>query len=558
MDCFQVGHKRMSIPLAALKNVLVVSCQAAPGDPLENVDALRRIALASVRGGAGGLRLNGADCIAAIRPETRVPIIGIKKAYLNGQLRITPDFAAAVELAKAGADIIALDCTNRVWSAGDPWQQLVERIHQELHLSVMADIATCEEARAAAAAGADMIGTTLHGYTEQTQNSRGFSWTLLADVIHETGRPVIAEGHISTPAEARRAILAGAWCVVVGSAITRPGSITANFVHAIQHSLNSGSAIGVDIGGTWIKAGLVDLEGRISVPARIPTQARGGREAIASATAQAIDRVLRSARGDGIEPIGLGIASAGVIDVRNGTVYAATENLPGWSGFELRAFAERRFQLPTCVENDSHAAVLAEMCFGSARHLSNFAAITIGTGVGGGVVLNRKLIRGQHGFAGAFGHSTIFFDGWPCTCGRAGCLEAYVSASALAREYRDISDAGGDDPGLGDAEMALKVSQLASGNDPIAREAYSALAGYLAKGVANLFNILDPEVVIVSGGLVKGKPWFVADVERRVEQMLHFGSLRKPCVQLASAGDQAGILGAAVAVFNTQEEVHFY
>ena len=79
-----------------------------------------------------------------------------------------------------------------------------------------------------------------------------------------------------------------------------------------------------------------------------------------------------------------------------------------------------------------------------------------------------------------------------------------------------------------------------------------------AKGVANLFNILDTEVVIVSGGLVKGKPWFVADVERRVEQMLHFGSLRKPCVQLASAGDQAGILGAAVAVFNTQEEVHFY
>lgn len=542
----------MPISLAALKDTLVVSCQAAPGDPLENIDALRRIAMASVRGGAGGLRLNGADCIAAIRPDTRVPIIGIKKAYLNGHLRITSDFAAAVELAKAGADIIALDCTDRVWSVGDPWQKLIGRIHKELHLPVMADIATCEEARAAAAAGADIIGTTLQGYTEQTQNNSGFSWSLLADVIHETGRPVIAEGHISTPAEARRAILAGAWCVVVGSAITRPGSITANFVHAIQRPLNSGTAIGVDIGGTWIKAGLVNVEGHISISERIPTNARGGREAIVSATAQAIDHVLLSARREGIEPIGLGIASAGVIDVRDGTVFAATENLPGWSGFDLQKFAEKRFRLRTRVENDAHAAVLAEMCFGSARHLGNFAAITIGTGVGGGVVLNRKLIRGQHGFAGAFGHSTIRLDGRPCTCGRAGCLEAYVSASALAREFKDRCDADVDRDGLADSDVAWKVSQLADANDPIARQAYFAVAGYLAEGIASLCNVVDPEAVIIAGGLVEGKPWFTEEVEKRVAQMLHFGALRRPSIQLAAAVNEAGVLGAAVAVFNAQ------
>ena len=542
----------MMTPCAALKDVLVVSCQAAPGDPLENVDALRRIALACLRGGAGGLRLNGGDCIAAVRPDTSVPIIGLKKAYLDGRLRITPDFAAAVELAKAGADIIALDCTDRIWPAGEPWQQLVKRIHQELHLPVMADIATLEEARAAAAAGADMIGTTLYGYTEQTAHTHGFSWSLLQDVLRETGRPVVAEGHISTPEEARRAITAGAWCVVVGSAITRPGTITASFMRAIQPPFKSSSAIGVDIGGTWIKAGLVDQEGCVRFPARVPTGARGGREAIVSATADAIDQVLRAARHQGLEPIGLGIASAGVIDVHDGKVFAATENLPGWTGFDLRAFAEQRFQLPTCIENDAHAAVLADMHFGFARHLRNFVVITIGTGVGGGIVVDRKLIRGQHGFAGSFGHTTIRQNGRPCTCGRAGCLEAYVSASALAREFRGRSDAHVDTEALTDADLAWKVSQLADAGDPIARQAYFAMAGYLAEGIASLFNVVDPEAIILAGGLVEGKPWFTEEVEKRVAQMLHFGALRRPRVQLAASMNEAGVLGAAVAVFNAQ------
>ena len=402
----------MTSPLAALKDVLVVSCQAAPGDPLENVDTLRRIALACLQAGAGGLRLNGGDCIAAVRPDTKVPIIGLKKSYAGGRLRITPDFAAAVELANAGADIIALDCTNRTWPGGEPWQRLVERIHQELQLPVMADIATLEEARAAAEAGAEMIGTTLHGYTEETEHAHGFSWTLLADAIRETGRPLVAEGHIETPEEAQRAIMAGAWCVVVGSAITRPGTITSGFVRAVRQRHRSGCVIGVDIGGTWIKAGLVDREGYIRFPARVPTDAPGGREAIAAATAAAIDQVLQSARQHDVEPVALGIASAGVIDVSAGTVFAATENLPGWTGFDLRAFAEKKFHLPTWIENDAHAAVLADMHFGSARNLQNFVAITIGTGIGGGIVVDRKLIRGQHGFAGSFGH-TINSTEWP-------------------------------------------------------------------------------------------------------------------------------------------------
>jgi predicted NBD/HSP70 family sugar kinase len=333
-------------------------------------------------------------------------------------------------------------------------------------------------------------------------------------------------------------MMAGAWCVVVGSAITRPGIITADFVHAVQKSLDVGSVVGVDVGGTWIKAGLVDRQGAIRFAVRVPTAAREGREAIASATAAAIDQVLQSARQHGVEPVGLGIASAGVIDVTGGRVFAATENLPGWTGFDLRTFAEQRFQLPTYIENDAHAAVLAEMHFGFARHLQNFVAITIGTGVGGGIVVDRTLLRGQHGFAGSFGHTIIRQNGRPCTCGRAGCLEAYVSASALVREFRDRSKPSGEGEAFADA------------GDPIARQAYFAMAEYLAEGVASLFNLVDPEAVIVAGGLVEGKPWFTEEVEKRVAHLLHFGVLRTPRVQLAAAMNEAGVLGAAMAVFN--------
>ncbi len=534
----------------ALRNSLVVSCQASPGDPLENVDALRRIALASIQGGAAGLRLNSADCIASVRRDTNVPIIGIKKAYLRGRLRITPDFSSAVELAQAGADIIALDCTDRLWPGGDPWQQILERIRNELHLPVLADIATLEEALAASARGADLIATTLNGYTEQTRDVKAFNWDLLDEVVQRTKRPVIAEGHISTPAEARRTIATGAWCVVVGSAITRPAKITAGFADAIRAGSESGEVIAVDIGGTSIKAGLVGRTGHIRAAVRIPTSAQGGREAIVAATTQAVDQVLLFARQQEVEPVGVGIASAGAIDIATGSIFAATENLPGWSGFDLRTFAEQRFGLPTRVENDGHAAALAELYFGSGRSFHSLVAITLGTGVGGGIILNRKLIRGLHGFAGTFGHSTIRMNGRPCSCGQSGCLEAYVSATALGREYRSRAACEGED----DAALAVEVSRRAAQKDPAALEAYSVLGGYLAEGIANLFNILDPEVVIVSGGLVEGHPEFITQVEQRVARDLHFGDLRRPCVRLSSGGHQAGILGAAAAVFNFQEQ----
>jgi len=525
-----------------IRGKLVVSCQASPGDPLEDTEAIRRIAQAAMRGGAQAFRINSAEHVRAIRQDTAVPIIGIQKRYRNNRLLITPDFAAAAELAAAGASIIALDCTARPRPEVEPWQQLIARIHAELKLPVMADIATLKEAQVAAHAGADFVGTTLHGYTEQTQGNHAFNWQLLTELVKEVRVPIIAEGHISTPEAAVRAIRNGAWCVVVGSAITRPGVITSSYVRALERASSSDPVLGIDIGGTSIKAGLVDSNGRVSFPFRIPTEAYKGRDAIAAALVRGVELVLRAAQEQENKVRGIGIASAGAIDAATGTVFAATENLPGWAGFPLRSFVEERFHLPARVINDAQAAALAEMHFGFGKGLTDFVAITIGTGIGCGIVANGKLLCGQHGFAGTIGHHVISVDGADCNCGRKGCLEAYVSTDALLCEYashRQISENN-----VETAVQAARVCELARQGAPEAREAYKAMARYLAQGLANIFNILDPQVVILSGGIIDGQTEFVAEVQKQVTEILHFGEMRRPLIKMSSAGPYAGVQGA--------------
>jgi glucokinase-like ROK family protein len=534
-----------------LKGKLIVSCQAFPGDPLDDTDAIRRMALAALDGGAAGLRINSAEHVGVLRRETQLPIIGLHKHYGPSGLRITPDFASAAALAAAGASMIAVDCTPHIEPHAEPWQHLIGRIHNELNLPVMADIATLDEALAAEASGADCVGPTLNGYTESTRGNHGFSWSLLAEMVASLRVPIMAEGQIATPDQARRAIQGGAWAVIAGSAITRPGSITAGFVHALRAVASSAAAIGVDIGGTAVKAGLVSRNGEIACLQQAPTGATRGRDAIAEALMRAVTPILAEAERAGRALAGIGIATAGAVDQNDGSIFAATDNLPGWAGFPLRSFAEEQFRLPVRVVNDAQAAALSELQFGNGRGLSSFAVITLGTGVGGGVVVNGSLLAGQHGFAGSIGHSVVQAGGRACNCGRHGCLEAYVSTAALIREY---GDGGGIlDASAGEAAMALKINALARMGDAAAHDAYDRLGDYLAEAIADLFNLIDPEAVYLCGGLIEGYEPFVAAVEQRVAALLHFGSKRQPRVRAAHAGHLAGVQGAAALVFRLDD-----
>ena len=211
----------------SLRGKLIVSCQASAGDPLDHLDTLTRMAASVLRGGAGGLRAEGVPRVAAFRAQTDLPIIGITKAYdTNGDVYITPDFLSAQSISHAGADIIALDCTRRRLTQPEPWPEIIRRIHTELDRPACADIATIDDALAAQRAGADVVATTLCGYTADTAGTRTPPWSLIQALVAELTIPVFVEGHITQPHEVRKALDLGAHCVVVGSAITRPQTIT--------------------------------------------------------------------------------------------------------------------------------------------------------------------------------------------------------------------------------------------------------------------------------------------------------------------------------------------
>ncbi|HLH33772.1 MAG TPA: putative N-acetylmannosamine-6-phosphate 2-epimerase [Alloacidobacterium sp.] len=223
---------------ASLKNKLIVSCQALPGDPLDHTDALRRIAISVLRGGAGGLRANGPEHIAAFRRETNLPIIGIFKRFENNEPHITPGFDDAHAISEAGADIIGMDCSSLRHASSEPWPQLLSRIRQDLRRPVLADIATFDEARAAEQAGAAAVATTMYGYTPETVGQRSINWALVEQLAKSLHVPVVLEGHVRDPEDVRRAFHLGAFAVVVGAAITQPAAITSRFVAGIPGSLN--------------------------------------------------------------------------------------------------------------------------------------------------------------------------------------------------------------------------------------------------------------------------------------------------------------------------------
>lgn len=207
--------------IKALKGALVVSCQAPVTSPLHDPYVIAAMAEAAVQQGAGGVRIDTPAHIAAVRERVQVPIIGLWKQVLPGsEVYITPQFHHAKAVAQAGADIIAIDGTLRPRPDGEHLAELINLIHYELQKPVMADIDTLPSAQAAAEAGADLIGTTLYGYTQETAAQSPPGFQLLAEMRARYSLPCLCEGGIASPEAAHQAITMGAWCVVVGTAVT--------------------------------------------------------------------------------------------------------------------------------------------------------------------------------------------------------------------------------------------------------------------------------------------------------------------------------------------------
>lgn len=215
---------------------LIVSCQAPKGEPLHGSMIMAKMALAAEQGGAIAIRANGPGDIQAIAQEVRLPILGIyKMEYPDSPVYITPTFEEARQVAQAGAHVIALDATRRPRPKGEQLETLIARIHEELNLPVMADVAVYDEGIYAAELGADAVASTLSGYVEGSPKLPGPDLELVRRLAAALDVPVIAEGRYWTPEETRQAMDAGAYGVVVGTAITRPQTITKRFAEALKN-----------------------------------------------------------------------------------------------------------------------------------------------------------------------------------------------------------------------------------------------------------------------------------------------------------------------------------
>jgi N-acylglucosamine-6-phosphate 2-epimerase len=223
-----------NLRLESLRHRLIVSVQADAGDPLDYPHILAAMARSVVQGGAGAVRAGGPASIRAIRQSVTVPIIGLYKVdYPDSPVYITPTIKEARQVVAAGCDLLAVDATQQPRPGGESLDSYFRALKAEFSLPVVADVSTLDEGLRAADLGADMVATTLAGYTPYSRQPDGPDFQLAADLVARLNVPVIVEGRIRTPAEARHALELGAFAVVVGSMITRPGAITAYFLAGI-------------------------------------------------------------------------------------------------------------------------------------------------------------------------------------------------------------------------------------------------------------------------------------------------------------------------------------
>jgi len=318
--------------------------------------------------------------------------------------------------------------------------------------------------------------------------------------------------------------------------------------------------IGVDLGGTNVVAGAMPEDGSREIAMRSePTRADQGAEAVVDRIARMIDTVIAetiaetSAKREDFA--GVGIGSPGPLDRERGIVIV-TPNL-GWRNFPLRDEISKRVGLPASLDNDANCATLGEWWCGAAKGARHVIGITIGTGIGGGLILDGRLFHGASDVAGEIGHATIDSTGRRCKCGNYGCLEAYASGPAIAERAREAL-AGGEPsilPKLVNDDLNKITAQLvydaAKKDDAVARQVVRETANFLGAGVANLLNIFNPDVVVIAGGVTQaGAPLFEplrAEVRRRA-----FRPAVEACKILpGTLRGSAGVVGA-VATFKEQ------
>jgi len=311
-------------------------------------------------------------------------------------------------------------------------------------------------------------------------------------------------------------------------------------------------AVGIDLGGTAIKGGLVTAEGAIVHRASIATRAAEGVDAVIDRIAELAEALHRHAAARHEAPVGIGVGTPGTIRRSDGVVISAP-NLPGWTNIPLAAELSNALGVSVLVNNDANNAALGEFACGAGRGLNDMVMLTLGTGVGGGVICNGQLYVGSTGNAAELGHVIVQPGGRRCNCGQLGCLEAYSSAATTAQRAQEAIDAGTrsilqrilDE---GQVISAEDVVRAAASGDATASQVWGETCRYLALACINFQHVFDPDCIVLAGGMSDAGEQLLAPVNKAVAEMISPTLSPPPRIKLAELGNDAGFVGAALSV----------
>ena len=308
--------------------------------------------------------------------------------------------------------------------------------------------------------------------------------------------------------------------------------------------------IGIDVGGTNVKIALVNDKGNILYSNSVPTRAEMGYEYTVNNIKQAIRDLITETGVTNIE--GIGFDFPGQIDYKNGIVRLAP-NIPGWVNIPIAKIIEDEFKISTRIDNDVHCAALGELKFGAGQDCENFICMTVGTGIGSGIVINGKLVRGASNAAGELGHIKLqMHEGPLCGCGDYGCLEAFASGPsivAMAEEYisggkstkfREMASGGEITPYI--------VAEAAKLGDPVAKRIFTKVGEYIGFGLASVVNLLNPEKIIIGGGVADAGDILIEPIKETIKKraMVVAGSAVE--IVPAKLANTAGVIGASLLI----------
>ncbi|MFH1784636.1 MAG: ROK family protein [bacterium] len=315
-------------------------------------------------------------------------------------------------------------------------------------------------------------------------------------------------------------------------------------------------AIGVDLGGTNIKAGIIDSDGNVIVKiSRLTEAQRGGQVVLKNILSSISDIISKNTQNKNIVSIGIG--TPGLADNELGGVKGGAKNLPGWEGIPFKKDIEKKFNLPAVIDNDANMVTLGEFYCGAGKGVKNLVCLTLGTGIGGGIIFDGKIFRGPGNYAAEIGHMNISMEGPQCSCGSYGCLEAYASATAIVARTVSAIEKGNKtilmDMTYNDTSKitAKMITDAAEKGDALASAIIEETAKFLGVGIANLINLLNPEMVIISGGVAQAGNLILTPTIGTARQYSLKYAFDTVKIVTGKFKDEAGIIGAGMYSLKT-------